>query len=211
MKTCNHCHKKKKLSEFYKFARSPDGHQHSCKKCQLQWQKEKRDRTKSGEHQPKPKLQHPEGQKICTRCLVAKPATLKFFAKLTAGYLELMPTCKECDQHKKNRRRRDIGWARRLVEYARGRHKGHTSEPFDLTAEFLETMYERQQGKCAWFGVRMTTEVGGDQLRLITVDRQDCSRGYTQDNAVLVCKAANQARGNATPEEFVLLLDEVRG
>ena len=100
----------------------------------------------------------------------------------------------------------------RLIEYVNGpRHTSKTTEPFDLTPEFLEEMFNKQGGQCAWTGVTMVTEVNGDRLRLLTLDRLDNSRGYTKDNVVLVCKAANQARGNASPEEFVRFIDDVRG
>ena len=57
----------------------------------------------------------------------------------------------------------------------------------------------------------MTTEINSDRLRLVTLDRINNARGYTKDNVVLVCKAANQARGSSTPDEFASFIADVRG
>ncbi len=40
-----------------------------------------------------------------------------------------------------------------------------------------------------------------------SADRLDNKKGYYQDNVVLVCWAANAARGISSPEQFKLWLD----
>ena len=212
MKQCNRCHQSRPRDEFYVSRKEKDGLQRGCKPCLLLMQSEKRDRIRRGLHAPKKKLVHPEGKKICTRCLETKMATLDFFEALATGDRGLMPECRPCRQAAKLRRVHSWTWAKRLISYVNGpRHTSRTTDPFDLTPDFLEEMFSKQGGRCAWTGVTLTTEVNSDRLRIATLDRLDNSRGYTKDNVVLVCKAANQARGDASPEEFVRFIDDVRG
>lgn len=212
MKRCNRCHRTQPLADFYIAVKMADGHQSTCKECQLRWQRDRRQRIKSGEHIPQKKMVHPQGMKVCTQCHRTQPATATHYSRLPTGYLGLQPTCKKCDNIKKRNRRHALSWSARLVEYVRGpRHDTRTVETFDLTPLFLEELLRKQQGRCAWTGVPMSTDIGSDRLRLITLDRLDNTRGYTRDNIALVCKAANQARGNVSLEEFVRFLDDVRG
>lgn len=50
----------------------------------------------------------------------------------------------------------------------------------------------------------------GTGAALVSLDRVDCSRGYTQDNVVLACRAANTARGDLSIEEFEIFVEMVR-
>lgn len=212
MKQCNRCHQTKARSEFYLSHKEKDGLQRGCKTCLLLMQSEKRERIRWGVQVPKKKLVHPKGKKICTRCQETKPANSKHFEALATGERGLFPECRECRRALKRTYVHGLPWAKRLISYVNGpRHTSRTDEPLDLTDLFLEEMLVAQGGCCAWTGVRMTTDINSDRLRLITLDRLDNSRGYTKDNVVLVCKAANQARGNATPAEFVAFIDDVRG
>lgn len=212
MKTCNRCRKEKLIDEFFNNSKEPDGKQKTCKKCQLEWQKKKRERIASGEWRPQRKLKHPKGKKICTNCLKTKLATIEFFVPMAMGQGGLSPACRVCVNAGRKKRRATISWSKRLVEYVNGpRHTSRTDEPFDLTTEFLEDLFDYQEGRCAWTAVKMTTEINSDRLRLVTLDRINNARGYTKDNVVLVCKAANQARGSSTPDEFASFIADVRG
>lgn len=212
MKECNRCHRRRQLTSFHRCRTEVDGLQRKCKDCVIELQRLKRERIKSGEHQPRPRLKHPRGRKICTKCGEVKKATTEFFEELATGFRGLFPECRVCRQSAKLERIHGWPWAKRLISYVNGpRHTSRTTEPFDLTTEFLEMMFARQEGRCAWTGVKMTTDIGSDRLRIVTLDRLDNTRGYTSDNVTLVCKAANQARGDASVEEFVRFLDDVRG
>lgn len=46
--------------------------------------------------------------------------------------------------------------------------------------------------------------------RLVTLDRIDCDRGYTSDSVVLVCKAANHARGDTASHDFAKFVAEIK-
>lgn len=209
MKTCNYCNVKKALDQFHNSAAEEDGRQRTCKRCQQIMQKDKRSRIKAGAHVPRKKREHPPGKKICGHCEEVLPATEEFFFKLPHGYLGLSSRCKACVYTRTKERRRE-DWTKRLIEYTRPRHSKHTDEPYDLTPEMIMQMYEQQNGKCAWFGVQMTTDVASHDPRLVTLDRLDCSRGYTSDNVALVCKAANHARGDVPLHDFNDFVQEIK-
>ena len=208
LKTCNYCLVSKRRSGFHKSRKEKDGLQRSCKKCLIEMQRKKRARIKSGEHVVRPVTKHPRGKKICGVCGQTKPATVEHFVPFVRGYLGLKAECRECTNTRRKERRRE-NWAARLREYTHGRHRRHTNETYDLTVEMIEMMFEKQQGRCAWFGVEMTTDVGTADPRLVTLDRIDCGRGYTSDNVMLVCKAANQARGDIPSPDFSKFVAEI--
>lgn len=176
-------------------------------------QKKKRDRIKSGTHIVQARRDHPDGMKICGVCGTAKTATIENFIPFARGYLGLKSECRECS-YRQVRARREKNWAARLREYTYGRHSQRwKNEKYDLTQELIMQMWAQQNGKCAWFGVEMTTEMGSLRSadpRLVTLDRLDCDRGYTSDNVALVCKAANQARGDTPLPAFHDFVQEIK-
>lgn len=79
----------------------------------------------------------------------------------------------------------------------------------DITVGFLQKLYEEQEGLCRWFRIPLETELDRG-LRQISLDRLDCSRGYTQDNVVLACRSANFARNDEDPSVFNKFIDLLR-
>jgi hypothetical protein len=82
-------------------------------------------------------------------------------------------------------------------------------EVFDLSIQVLSQMHEHQNGLCHWYGVPFTYETKSGPT-LISVDRLDNSRGYTKDNVVLACDAANRGRKDYSPEQFSHFVAQLR-
>jgi hypothetical protein len=209
MKICATCEINKSVDQFHASKKEKDGLQRTCKKCLSEMQRDKRARIKSGDHKVVSRRKHPKGKKICGVCRETKLATTEFFVPFARGYLGLKAECRSCTNDRRKEKRRE-DWVRRLIEYTKGRHHKHTTEGYDLTPEKIMQMYESQNGRCAWFGVEMTTDVAAHNPRLVTLDRLDCSRGYTSDNVALVCKAANQARGDTPLPDFNDFIVEIK-
>lgn len=76
---------------------------------------------------------------------------------------------------------------------------------FNLTLSFLEELYLSQNGCCAISGEPMTIKSQSNRLNstIVSVDRIDNSRGYTQDNVQLVTGKVNFMRGNLTIDNFI--------
>lgn len=73
---------------------------------------------------------------------------------------------------------------------------------FDLDREWIVDICKRQDGKCFYTGWEMAITEGA---RMVSVDRIDSSKGYTKDNCVLACVAANVAKNDMGLAEFAEL------
>jgi hypothetical protein len=89
-------------------------------------------------------------------------------------------------------------WLAILVANAKG-HARKASRPFELTVEFIETLYAQQQGRCVVTGLRFDQRRFPDALVkhpfASSIDRRSSSGGYTTDNVRLVCIAVNFGMG----------------
>jgi hypothetical protein len=77
----------------------------------------------------------------------------------------------------------------------------------DIDGAFVLELFERQGGRCYWLGVPLipSTDKRGSQRP--SLDRVDCSRGYTKDNVVLACKFANIGRQDVPADKFLEFLE----
>lgn len=75
---------------------------------------------------------------------------------------------------------------------------------WELTIEFVDALYELQEGRCAFSGLPIQwSEVNWNHSA--SIDRIDNERGYLPDNVQLVHKEINMMRGSLSPERFVEL------
>lgn len=44
----------------------------------------------------------------------------------------------------------------------------------------------------------------------MTIDRLDCTKGYTKENVVLACYAANCGRGDCSVESWKLIINNIK-
>ncbi len=82
-------------------------------------------------------------------------------------------------------------------------------EVFDLTVPFLDGLHEKQEGRCHWFKIPFTYEIKSGPA-LISLDRLDNTQGYTKNNVVLACDAANRGRKDYSPEQFDRFVEALR-
>ena len=78
----------------------------------------------------------------------------------------------------------------------------------EITEEFIMDLWERQAGKCAVSGLEMTCILG--DIKSVSIDRIDSSKGYISGNVQLVCRWVNLAKGRFTNAEITAVLDEFR-
>lgn len=102
-------------------------------------------------------------------------------------------------------------WVNILVANARQRALTRGLH-FDLTPQDVLEMWEEQDGKCYWFGVPMQwrDDAGPRHPLIPSLDRTDNNRGYIRPNVVLVCWAANTAKGACDLESWEEFLDFLR-
>jgi hypothetical protein len=96
-----------------------------------------------------------------------------------------------------------------LMTYLRSKAKARTL-PFEISAEQLWELYNRQEGKCALSGIPITlTTVINQQHNLdkslmsASLDRIDNSKGYYIDNVQWIHKTLNAMRRQYSVEEYV--------
>lgn len=72
-----------------------------------------------------------------------------------------------------------------------------------LTVEFLLNLLERQEGKCAISGEKMTCEAGGGVINTnASIDRIDPRGVYEPGNVQLVCRIINVMKTDLPLDEF---------
>ena len=70
---------------------------------------------------------------------------------------------------------------------------------FNIDYDFVHDLYEKQDGKCFYSNLFM--ETSGSNV--MSIDRVDSSGGYTKDNVVLCCHAANIMKNSRNAEAFI--------
>lgn len=94
---------------------------------------------------------------------------------------------------------------RRMASYRRrAKLKGFDC---NVTPEFLLELWEKQEGKCYYTGVSIEWNnfgigKGRRNLKGISLDRVNNTKGYTQDNVVLCTWIANTLKNDMPLEEF---------
>ena len=75
---------------------------------------------------------------------------------------------------------------------------------WDITPEFVDSMYNEQDGQCVYSGLPIGwSSVGWDHTA--SIDRIDNDKGYTEDNVQLVHKDVNMMRGSLEDYTFKML------
>lgn len=74
--------------------------------------------------------------------------------------------------------------------------------PLTVDLTFLHDLLKKQAGKCYYSNITMTLESGDN---MISIDRKDCTKGYTPDNIVLCCWRINNMKRDMDAESFLEL------
>lgn len=77
-------------------------------------------------------------------------------------------------------------------------NRGHE---WRLSAEFLDNLYVKQQGKCSLTGLPLVLNYGKNS---ISIDRIDSAIGYLESNVQLVIKEANFMKQVLTMDELLI-------
>lgn len=210
-KHCGRCEKIKPITEFYTTLSRTGQLRVSayCKICMGDWQREKR---ASGTKRRREVTQIVDGKKACKECRVPYPATSEFFYVQRNYVGDLDPLCKFCRKGTSASFAASRGWAELIHQQIKHRHALRwDAATFDITVEWLKDKLAEQEGRCFWFRIPMVLTKGGTyDPRSVSPDRVDNAQGYTTDNVILVCQAANLARKDAAEDTFVIFLDELK-
>jgi hypothetical protein len=87
-------------------------------------------------------------------------------------------------------------------------HRVKAGIPWRIDADFLVSLYHKQNGLCALTGMTMTHQrnrLAKRSLTNISIDRKDSTKGYVPSNIQLVCSAVNLMKGTMSDEQFVTM------
>jgi hypothetical protein len=107
-------------------------------------------------------------------------------------------------------------WTYRILAAVNARHRNPATkkktaawDAHEITEALLYDLLSRQVGRCYYTGIEMVLETP----RLpwsVSLDRLDCSKGYTKDNVVLACRAANLGRSDSTPDQMLAFIEMIK-
>lgn len=92
----------------------------------------------------------------------------------------------------------DIIVARKFLMKSKNAHDRNI--PFSMTFKRFKQVYNTKH--CQYTGVELCHDQGDN---LLTVDRIDNTKGYTDDNVVACSKLFNQLKSDLTPEEIKMM------
>ena len=112
--------------------------------------------------------------------------------------------CPECYDAQRKQSRYFTG--RKYASW-RTNARNHGRE-WSLDPDYLDSLWERQGGRCALTGRPMVVGAG-DRLVSASLDRIDNTRGYVRGNVQFVLSAINTAKQNLPQDEFLFLCRDV--
>jgi len=224
-KICTHCKELLDISLFHKHSQAKNSYESWCKKCKKQKALDKRreqgiqprrvgtdlvKRQISNLNYRNRKAQtftYTITEKVCSRCEINK--TVDCFRKNITYKDGYQNKCKRCEYEicTESRNAYELkNWAKRLFLHA----KKHSKYDFDINEQFIKDLYEKQQGKCFWFGVDLKPSNIAKYPWQPSLDRLDREKGYTKDNVVLACYTANIGRNTSDEATFSLFVKDLK-
>jgi hypothetical protein len=146
--------------------------------------------------------------KYCPKCNKIK--SVNEFHKNKANNDGLTSYCGLCFS-KTEKERKFRNWVTSLIKDARTRSRKIKNKQFDLTKEFILELYEKQNHKCYWYDIEMLPSLNSCDPQQPSIDRIDLDKGYTKDNIVLACFAANMGRNKTSKERFREFSEMLKG
>ena len=79
----------------------------------------------------------------------------------------------------------------------------------NLTVDYLEKLYYKQNKKCYYTGVTLEFSVGVPHRNGLSLDRKNPKKGYVKGNVVWCSYFVNTMKGNLTEVKFYTLLTTI--
>lgn len=121
-----------------------------------------------------------------------------------------LSTRKKCGEHIRQysgNRQDGLSPFRYFITKSKSKDRSHYGEP-NITAEYLKTLWNQQQGKCSYTNIQMILprntveyQTGKTPIRA-SLDRIDSNKGYVIGNVEFVCYAINMAKNSFTCNEM---------
>jgi len=149
---------------------------------------------------------------FCSSCENSYPKTKDYFYfNRSNPNLLAYSNCKKCCKEK-NRRSVSSNLDSYIKMLLRGirtdsKRRRKNNIDCDIDLNYINYIYLQQAGKCAITGIRLEHEqIGGKNMKNISIDRIDSNGGYTKGNIQLVCTWANLSKTTLPMSEFKVFI-----
>lgn len=105
----------------------------------------------------------------------------------------------------KQKERRVRLWQKTLLYDCR-----HRKLEVDIDVDYINHLYEKQNGKCFWFGVDLIPSLIKKHPQQPSLDRINNDIGYVKGNVVLSCYSANIGRNENKYELWKEFIKEIK-
>ena len=146
-------------------------------------------------------------EKICSHCQINKP--IDQFRKKIAYKDGFSSKCKICERiisKESYQNYRNKNWAKALISHA----KHHSKTEILIDENFVLELFEKQNGLCYWFKVKLQPSSEPKYPWQPSLDRLDRTKGYEPGNVVLTCYSANIGRNTASAEIFNMFVIDLK-
>lgn len=199
-KVCKLCKEELSIDNFWKNPSIKDGYFNKCKSC-----------AKNVGYINSLKKQKYLSDNLwtCSSCSIEFPLTKKYFYKRVDSETGFQHRCKKCLSKDPNRYDRLIN-KNDVKYYIKDRFYGAKHRaikkniPFNLTIEYLEELWNKQNGICVISGIKMThTILEGKLSTNASLDKINPSLGYIQENVQFVCNRVNMMKSDMSIQDLI--------
>ena len=146
-------------------------------------------------------------EKECSACEIVKPVCeFKKRILFIDGYSS---KCKKCEYEITTNSRKAYelkNWIKKLFQSA----KHHSKTEILIDENFVLELFEKQNGLCYWFKVKLQPSSESKYPWQPSLDRLDRAKGYEPGNVVLACYSANIGRNTTSAEIFNMFVLDLR-
>lgn len=187
---CATCYEFKPLNEFSRNQSRGNGHNNSCKPCELEFARRYRKRklTKTSQQKPPtPKLK--DHHKICFECKEEKH--FDNFGQSSAKKFGKASICKQCmslrfKSKQVGRKENNLNDCLRQLYASAMNHSRILGREITITKDYIFEIYQRQQGYCYISNVFMTLKTHSKFK--MSLERINNQVGYIPGNVCLIAK-----------------------
>lgn len=119
-------------------------------------------------------------------------------------------TCHKENHRKSQQKYRDENWDYRLIQgcYRKSVKKYHDT---NIDRGYLRQLWDEQRGLCFWTQIPMLTySVYKRHPQLVSIDRIDSDKGYSDSNVVLACAFANYGKSDTDVRTWITFLQVLK-
>lgn len=139
----------------------------------------------------------PQRSAVCKECHLKITREWKRLKRQDVQYLK--------EESIKQKERRLRLWQNTLINDCK-----HRKHQCDIDVDYINYLYEKQNGKCYWFGVDLIPSSTKKHPQQPSLDRLNNNLGYIKGNVVLSCYSANIGRNENTENVWKEFIKQIK-